>query len=132
MTKVRTLLLGCLFPVLTVTMLSGCDQITEVLNKQKANGKATGAACRHSGRALEDCFRRNPRISRADIFAGWKEMNDYMQQHKMDVVPPPPDDMATQSNHPEANIASDAGGGDMNAEPPTDNASKPTEKHAKP
>ncbi|WP_373974500.1 hypothetical protein NT239_12780 [Chitinibacter sp. SCUT-21] len=71
--------------------LAGCDQLLELVNKPKANGKAIGAACRHSGRSLEDCFRRNAKIPKADIFAGWKEMNEYMQAKKIDVVPPPPD-----------------------------------------
>ncbi|WP_028453140.1 hypothetical protein [Chitinilyticum aquatile] len=71
--------------------LQGCDQINQALNKQQANGNAIGAACRHSGRSLEDCYRRNPKVPKADIFAGWKEMNEYMLTKKIDIVPPPPD-----------------------------------------
>ncbi|MFC7419432.1 hypothetical protein ACFQNF_06020 [Iodobacter arcticus] len=78
-----------LFGLITLT---GCDKVMEVVNKQQANGKAIGAACRHSGRALEDCYRRNIRIPKADIFAGWKEMNEYMQQKKIDVISPPEDE----------------------------------------
>ncbi|MBE9610164.1 hypothetical protein INR99_12510 [Chitinilyticum litopenaei] len=74
-----------------VLALQGCDQINQALNKQQANGKAIGAACRHSGRALEDCYRRNPKIAKADIYAGWREMNEYMVSKKIDIVPPPPD-----------------------------------------
>lgn len=81
--------LALLLPL--VLMLSGCDQILELVNKQKANGKAVGASCRHSGRSLEDCFRRNSRIAKADIYAGWKEMNEYMQAKKIEEVAPPPD-----------------------------------------
>ena len=72
-------------------MLSACDQVVALLNKQQANGKAIGAACRHSGRSLEDCFRRNARVAKADIFSGWKEMNEYMQAKKINEVPAPPD-----------------------------------------
>jgi hypothetical protein len=72
--------------------LSGCDKVMEVVNKQQANGKAIGAACRHSGRALEDCYRRNIRVPKADIFAGWKDMNEYMQQKKIDIISPPEDE----------------------------------------
>jgi hypothetical protein len=72
-------------------MLGGCDQVLEMVNKQKANGKAIGAACRHSGRSLEDCYQRNAKTAKADIFAGWKEMNEYMLSKKITVVPPPPD-----------------------------------------
>ncbi|WP_144290416.1 hypothetical protein [Chitinilyticum litopenaei] len=71
--------------------LVGCDQVKQAMNKQQANGNAIGAACRHSGRSLEDCYRRNPKVPKADIFAGWKEMNEYMLTKKIDIVPPPPD-----------------------------------------
>ncbi|SFN74769.1 hypothetical protein SAMN05660284_02179 [Formivibrio citricus] len=79
------------FALLLATQLAGCDQINDVVNKQKSNGKAVGAACRHSGRALEDCYQRNPKVSKSDIYAGWKEMNEYMQAKKLDVVRPSPD-----------------------------------------
>lgn len=71
--------------------LTGCERLNEIANQAKLNGRAIGAACRHSGRALEDCFQRNPRIGKADIYAGWKEMNEYMGTKKIDVVAPPPD-----------------------------------------
>ncbi|WP_348944149.1 hypothetical protein ABHF33_11800 [Chitinibacter sp. FCG-7] len=87
MKALKTLLL-----MLPLTLaLSACDQLLEAVNKPKANGKAIGAACRHSGRSLEDCYRRNAKVAKSDIFAGWKEMNEYMQSKKIDIVPPPPD-----------------------------------------
>ncbi|GAA5785427.1 hypothetical protein GCM10007860_03630 [Chitiniphilus shinanonensis] len=76
------------------------------INKQTENGKAIGAACRHSGRALEDCFRRNPRVAKADIFDGWKEMNEYMLQKKLDIVPPPPDPVVQRRAEPSDKDAS--------------------------
>lgn len=87
MKSVKTLVL--LLPLFF--MLTACDQVLELVNKQKANGKAIGASCRHSGRSLEDCFRRNSKVAKADIFAGWKEMNEYMQAKKINEVAPPPD-----------------------------------------
>lgn len=77
--------------MLLLLCLSGCDRLNEIANQAKLNGRAIGAACRHSGRALEDCFQRNPRIGKADIYAGWKEMNEYMASKKIEVVAPPPD-----------------------------------------
>lgn len=71
--------------------LSGCDLVGEQINKQKLVGKAVGAGCRQTGRSLEDCYNRNPKVSKPDIFAGWKEMNEYMQAKKLDIIPPPPD-----------------------------------------
>lgn len=99
MKELKTLIV--LLPLFFV--LSGCDQIVELINKPKANGKAIGAACRHSGRSLEDCYQRNSRVPKADIFAGWKEMSEYMQAKKISEVPPPPD-IKTGSLSPIADI----------------------------
>jgi hypothetical protein len=111
-------------------MLAGCDQLLEAVNKPKANGKAIGAACRHSGRSLEDCFQRNSRIPKADIFAGWKEMNEYMQTKKIDVVPPPPD-VKTGTLSP-AELAQSEEGADASAAASAvadEKAGKETAKH---
>ncbi|SFZ78049.1 hypothetical protein [Chitinimonas taiwanensis] len=92
--------------------LSGCERVSELANQAKLNGRAIGAACRHTGRSLEDCFQRNPRVSKADIFAGWKEMNEYMTKNKLDVIPPAPD--AKAASGPVASI--EIGGGTDAAE----------------
>ena len=54
--------------------------------KKEADAKATGGACRHAGRGIEDCYTLNPNADRASVFAGWKDMNDYMRENKMDSV----------------------------------------------
>ena len=56
--------------------------------RAQAEGEAIGSACRHAGRALEDCYTLNPKASKADIFSGWRNMNDYMIENKIDIVPP--------------------------------------------
>jgi hypothetical protein len=56
--------------------------------RKEAEGKAIGGACRHAGRAIEDCFALNRRADKAALFAGWREMNDYMRENKIDAVPP--------------------------------------------
>jgi hypothetical protein len=73
--------------------LAGCDLLgiegaSAVAARREAEGKAIGAACRHAGRAIEDCFALNPRAEKAAMFAGWREMNDYMVENKIDVVRP--------------------------------------------
>lgn len=71
-----------------VPLLAACDQIA-VLDGSKArdaDAVAVGSACRHAGRALEDCFLMNADSPKAQVFAGWKEMNDYMTEKKIDVV----------------------------------------------
>jgi hypothetical protein len=70
--------------------LAGCDQIA-VLDGSKAreaDGVAIGSACRQAGRAIEDCFNMNPEAPKASVFAGWKEMNDYMVANKLEAVKP--------------------------------------------
>jgi len=54
----------------------------------EADGKAVGAACRHGGRAIEDCFTLNKRVDKAAIYAGWREMDDYMRENKLEAVAP--------------------------------------------
>ncbi len=71
---------------------AGCDQLAEVLelpnpSKIEAEGRAVGSACRHAGRSLEDCYALNPAAAKAAVFAGWRDMNDYMMEHKLEVVP---------------------------------------------
>lgn len=73
--------------------LSGCDQLSERAGfanpaKVEAEGKAIGGACRHAGRGLEDCYRLNKNASKPAIFAGWKEMNEYMVKNNMQAVEP--------------------------------------------
>ena len=70
--------------------LAACDQLAELDGSKaaEADGKAVGGACRHAGRALEDCYALNERASKSAVFNGWREMNDYMTQNKIEVVPP--------------------------------------------
>ena len=78
---------------LAVVLLAGCDMLgiespEKLAAAREAEGKAVGAACRHAGRALEDCFTLNKRIDKASIFAGWRDMNDYMRENKIEAVTP--------------------------------------------
>ena len=90
------LLLGL---VLSGALLGGCEQLgipdfTKSSANAEADGKAIGGACRHAGRAIEDCYNLNPGAPRAAVFAGWREMNDYMAEKNITEVepkvPPPP------------------------------------------
>jgi hypothetical protein len=80
--------------VLAVALLAaGCDMLgiesaQAVAERREADGKAVGGACRHAGRAMEDCFALNRKAERAAVFAGWREMNDYMRENKIDSVAP--------------------------------------------
>lgn len=120
------------FSFLLIFGLAGCDQINEQLNKQKAVGKAIGAGCRQSGRSLEDCYNRNPKVSKPDIFTGWKEMSEYMQKQKLEVIPPPPDAPKDESAAEDANASEPAAGhaSAVASAASAIGASKPAEKPA--
>jgi hypothetical protein len=76
---------------LAAIALSGCDLFGESAEKiaaaKEAEGKAIGGACRHAGRAIEDCYALNKKADKAAVFAGWRDMNDYMRENKIDTVP---------------------------------------------
>jgi hypothetical protein len=81
------LLLSLLIP------LAGCDRLgipdpAREAAARDEEGKAIGGACRQSGRALEDCFTLNPSANKSAVFNGWKDMNDYMTQNKIETVKP--------------------------------------------
>lgn len=76
-----------------VLCLTGCEQLgiedpVKAAARNEADSKAIGAACRHAGRAIEDCYTLNQEADKAAVFAGWKEMNDYMIENKIAEVPP--------------------------------------------
>lgn len=74
-----------------IVLLTACEQLgvetpAQVTARQEAEGKAVGGACRHAGRALEDCYRSSPKTSKAAIYTGWRDMDAYMRENKIDVV----------------------------------------------
>lgn len=80
-----------LLATVLITPLTGCDWVMNVSGLNSEAHKAIGASCRQTGRSLEECFQRNPQADRAQVFAGWKEMNEYMTKNKLDTLTPPPD-----------------------------------------
>lgn len=83
-------------PLCAALLLGGCDQLgiesaTAVAVRKDAEGKAIGAGCRHADRSVEDCYANNKRADKASVFAGWKEMNDYMRENNITAVPASPD-----------------------------------------
>ena len=74
-------------------LLAGCDMLgiesaEKIAAAREADGKAIGGACRHAGRAIEDCYAIYKKADRAAVFAGWRDMNDYMRENKIEAVPP--------------------------------------------
>lgn len=116
--------------------LAGCDQLgiespEKVAAARAAEGSAIGGACRHAGRAIEDCYSLNKKADKAAIFAGWRDMNDYMRENKIEAVPP-------QLDNPMPETAGKATEADTEAEAPAAKGSKdgkdsadPKDKHDK-
>ncbi len=103
-----------------ILLLAGCDQIKERAGfpdpvRVEAEGKAIGGACRHAGRGLEDCYRLNAEASKPAIYAGWKEMNEYMAKNNIAAVEPtiPPEALMPPAPPPrKKSRKADAGGHD--------------------
>ena len=53
-----------------------------------ADGKAVGGACRQSGRAIEDCYAIYSWLPKAPIYEGWRDMDAYMRENKLETVEP--------------------------------------------
>jgi hypothetical protein len=82
----------CLLSLVVPLVLGGCDQLglesaTALAAKRDSEGKAIGAGCRHAARSVEECYGLNKRADKSAVFAGWREMNDYMRENKMDAQP---------------------------------------------
>jgi len=76
-------------------LLSGCEMLGletpgMATQRQAAEARAVGAACRHAVRSIEDCFAANPRMSRAEIFEGWREMDQHMRDNDIPGMPQQP------------------------------------------
>ncbi len=79
--------------LLSAVWLTGCDMLglepaSALVARREAEGKAVGAGCRQAGRAIEDCYELNRKAEKAAIYSGWREMNDYMTENKLEVVAP--------------------------------------------
>jgi hypothetical protein len=80
-------------PLLCALLLTGCEQLgledpAKIAAAREAEGRAIGSACRHSGRALEECYDLNKKVSKAAIFTGWRDMDAYMRENNIQVIPP--------------------------------------------
>ena len=77
--------------------LSACDFIQQEMGienpgvkaeRDDAEGRAVGGACRQSGRAIEDCYAVYGWLPKASIYEGWRDMDAYMRENKLETVAP--------------------------------------------
>lgn len=90
----HTALTFCL--IAAASLLAGCDALgietaPQVAAKKEAEGMAIGSACRHAIRSIEDCFNGNPKAGKAAVFAGWKDMDQYMRENQIVGMPSEPE-----------------------------------------
>ena len=99
--------------------LSGCDIVQQQLGiedqnltaaRNDADGKAVGGACRQSGRAIEDCYSIYAWLPKSSIYEGWRDMDAYMRENKLETVEPQLPPVAPPGNKKKA--------------PPADNGKK--------
>ena len=110
-------------PVLLLALgglLAGCDQLgiesaAAITAKKESDGKAIGGACRHAGRAIEDCYTLNKKADKAAMYAGWREMSEYMRENKLETVVP-----VIQPEPPKAPPKPASAAGDADDEPAGD------------
>jgi hypothetical protein len=75
-----------------VLLLAACDKVPGLGPDPRAvqreeEAKAIGGACRYALRGLEDCYTLNPKSAKASVFAGWKDMDAYMRENKLEGTP---------------------------------------------
>jgi len=123
-------------------VLAGCDIAALLADprvaQREADAKAIGGACRYGMRSIEDCYAMNEKASKAAVFAGWKEMDQYMRDNKVDGVPSkadkappePPKEAAAPEPKPKAKPASDKASDKGSGKPDSKSTDKTTDKSA--
>ncbi|UCV20211.1 hypothetical protein [Ferribacterium limneticum] len=109
-----------IFLILAILGLSACEQVNQKLGledpakkeaKTEQEAKAVGSACRQSGRAIEDCYSIYSWLPKAGIYTGWREMDEYMRENKLEtIVPqlPPPEGPGSKKRKKAAEAASES------------------------
>ena len=125
--------------LLALLAMTGCDQVSQKLGMEdpakkearlEPEAKAVGSACRQSGRAIEDCYSIYGWLPKAGIYAGWREMDEYMRENKLETIVPqlPPPEPPGAKKKKKAEKVEVAGEGEAKAEP-ANAGEKKAEKH---
>ncbi|MDZ7918574.1 hypothetical protein [Rhodoferax sp.] len=110
-----------LLPIALTLLLAGCDLETLLADprvaQREADAKAIGSACRHGLRSIEDCYALNEKASKAAVFAGWKDMDQYMRDNKIEGIAPvgakppqPQEEIVTETKEEKTKPAAKASG----------------------
>lgn len=83
------LLITALALLLTACEIPGFGSAPDPrIAQRESDAKAVGGACRLAMRGIEECYGLNPKSSKSAVFAGWKEMDQYMRDNKMEGIRP--------------------------------------------
>jgi hypothetical protein len=90
------LLIACSALLLAACDIPGLGPDPRIAMRE-AEGKAIGGACRYAVRGIEECYELNPKALKTAVFEGWREMDQYMRENKIEGQPanPPSDKAAT-------------------------------------
>lgn len=84
----RLLLIPALALLLAACDIPGLGPDPRIAQRE-ADSKAIGGACRHALRGIEECYQLNPKASKTAVFDGWREMDQYMRDNKIEGQPTP-------------------------------------------
>ena len=92
-TPLRNLLIAaafsCVLPACDIIQQQmGIEDLNAKAARTDADGKAVGGACRQSGRAIEDCYSIYSWLPKSSIYEGWRDMDAYMRENKLETVEP--------------------------------------------
>ncbi len=87
------MLLRLLFLPVLALLLSACDipgmGPDPRIAQREADSKAIGGACRHALRGIEECYQLTPQALKTAVFEGWRGMDQYMRDNKIEGQPTP-------------------------------------------
>ena len=123
--------------LLVPLVLAACEQLglddqAKIAAAREADGRAIGNGCRQTGRVLEECYALNPKYQKAAIFAGWRDMDGYMRENKIENAEKPGGDAKGgdgKSGDAKAADGKSADGKGLAEKPKEAAAAKPAAKH---
>lgn len=77
------LLIACCALALSACDIPGLGPDPRIAMRE-AEARAVGGACRQALRGIEDCYALNEKSSKTAIYEGWKEMDSYMRENKLE------------------------------------------------
>ncbi|QKO22056.1 hypothetical protein [Rhodoferax sp. BAB1] len=97
----RLLLIPALALLLAACDIPGLGPDPRIAQRE-AEARAIGGACRYAQRGIEECYQLNPKALKTAVFDGWREMDQYMRDNKLEGQPTPEAREAAEAQKPAA------------------------------